>query len=417
LAKAHCHAEDWASCLKSGDEALKLVGTPSDAEKKESAWRADKYRARALLHIGKFDDATKAADEAEKLGAPASELDVVKKEAARGKQHKMLVEVSYGTSIPLGGYHLFGKIPSVGSVVTVKISNLDTADHEVKIEAEISGTTEKTTKTVTLLKGKLETIEISPPLKTSFDVNSIRADARAQIALKVTRTDNNASIYDDSLGVTLMPRDSLPTRRILQSGEVRWTPEFIAAWVTPNAKGIDAFLAAAKKRVANGAAFTGGQRETLPQVKAIYDELHDRGMSYVMDPGLFVEGQLVQRTRLPADVIASTNAQCIEGAILYATLLEAIGLKPLVTLANGHSWAGWKPEGHDKPPPKAPNFFWLETTVTHDFTFDQALATGDRMFYVVHAADWIAPKGVTPAFGYVDIANLRSKGATPQPWN
>ena len=416
-AKAHCRAADWASCSKLASETLQLVGAPTTAEAKDVAWRADKYRARALVHLGKFDEASKAADEAEKLGAPANELDEVKKMAVRGKAHKILVEVSYGTSIPLGGYHLFGKVPAVGSIVTVAVSNLDAKDHEVKIEAAIAGITEKTTKTITLLKGKTETVNLDPPLRAGYDVNAIRADTGAQIDVHAIRTDGSDELYEESLPVTLMPRDSLPVARVMQDGEARRVTEFVGAWVTPNAKAVDTFLAAAKKRLAVGQSFSGGQAPTMPQVQAIYDELRARGVSYVMDPDIFVEGQVVQRTRLPSEILESTNAQCIEGAILYATLFEAIGLHPYVTLAKSHSWAGWKPEGHDTTPPRAPHIFWLETTVTHDATFLQALAVGNRMFYVEHAADWVAPRGAAPIFGWVDIAALRSHGVTPQPWN
>ena len=305
----------------------------------------------------------------------------------------------------------------MGSVVTLALSNLDTRDHEVKIEADISGVTEKTVRTITLLKGKTETVNLDPPLKAGYDINAIRADTNAQIDVRAVRTDGSDALYEESLPVTLMPRDSLPLARVLGDGETHRTVDFVGAWITPNAKAVDSFLAAAKKRLVGRQSFSGGQEPTLPQVQAIYDELHARGMSYVMDPDLFVEGQAVQRTRLPSEVLESTNAQCIEGAILFATLFEAIGLHPYVTLANGHSWAGWKPEGHDKAPARAPHIYWLETTVTHIATFEQALGAGNQMFYVVHAADWVAPRGTEPIFGWIDIAGLRAHGVTPQPWN
>jgi hypothetical protein len=418
IAKAACKLEAWKECLKAADTTLKTVGAPTTKEKKEIAWRADKYRARALLHTGKFAEATRAATTAEKLGGAEHELDEIQKLAASGARHKMLVESTFSPSIPLGGYHLFGKIAKVGSVATLKVSNMDKKPAEVRIEAEISGVTERAGKTVTVLPGKTETVELNPPLKTSFDVGSIRADMTGQLALRVTRTDVSDVVYDESEPVTMLPRDTLPLLRHMRDGQARWTSEFIGAWVTPNAKSVDEFLAAAKKRLPAGTSFSGGQAPTLPQVKAIYDELHERGMSYVMDPDLFVDGaDLVQRTRLPSDVLATTNAQCIEGALLYATLLEAIGLRPVVTLAKGHSWVGWHPEGHDTPPSRAPKLFWLETTVTSKATFEQALATGDDMFYVRHIRDWAPPPRGALGYGWVDIAELRAHGITPQPWD
>jgi hypothetical protein len=418
LTKAECKLEAWAECAKIATATLKRVTPTHTSVEQEIAWRADKYLARSMLHTGKFKEASAAVAEAKKVGGAEQDLDEIDKLVASAERHKVLVETTTSAAVPIGGYHLFGKVKSVGSVATLKVSNLDKKAVEVRVEAEISGVTEVATKTVTVLPGKTETVDLNPPLKSSFDVSTIRADLPAQLVLRATKTDGNDLAYDNSEQVTILPRDSLPLLRVMRDGEARWTADFVGAWVTPNAKAIDAFLAAAKKRLPPGAAFSGNQAPTLPQVKAIYDELHDRGMSYVMDPQLFVDGsELVQRTRLPSDVLASTNAQCIEGAILYATLLEAIGLRPVITLAKGHSWVGWHPEGHDAPLPHAPKLYWLETTVTHAATFEQALASGDKQYYVTHATDWLPPPRGALGYGWVDIAKLRTQGITPQPWD
>ena len=72
---------------------------------------------------------------------------------------------------------------------------------------------------------------------------------------------------------------------------------------------IEAFLTAAKKRLPRGIAFAGEQQPTRPQVKALWEELRARGFSYVNDPRVFIPAGWAQRTRLPADVLRSTNAQ------------------------------------------------------------------------------------------------------------
>jgi hypothetical protein len=417
-AKAACKVEDFPDCLTLANASLKLVMPAMDQDKKEVAWRAQKYRGRSLLRAGKFDEASAAADAAERLGAPAAQLDEIKKEVVTARAAKGLADIELSTEIPLGVYHLFGKVKTLDPVLHVKVYDLDTKDHVYKVEAEIAGTTEKVSQSVTVLKGKNETVDLNPPLKSSFNVNSIRADTPAQLVLHIAPTDGGgAPVRDETIPVTLMPRDTLTLERFMdrdRSVVVR-TPMVIGAWVTPNAKGIDSFLAAAKARLPAGQSFSGGQSATLPQVQAIYDELHARGMSYVMDPGLFVDGEMAQRTRLPTQVLESTNAQCIEGAILYATLMEAIGLRPIVTWVPAHSFSGWVAEGHDKIPPGGPptgGIFFLETTMTHGAPFQGALDRGMQEANVQHFKEFQDGRSLA-----IDIKALREAGVTPQPWD
>jgi hypothetical protein len=419
FAKSRCRAGEFKDCLTQADAALKLVMPAKEAEAKETAWRAQKYRARSLLHLAKFADASAAADQAAKLGAPAAVVDEIKKQIVPAKASKAIVEIELSERIPLGGYHLFGKVPAVGSVVDMKLYNLDAADHQLRVDASVEGATSTSTQTVSVLKGAVETLHLSPPLKADYNVAALRADAPAQLVLKVTRTDGpkETVVYEQSHEVTLMPRDTLPLARFYDRDHalMRWTPEFLGAWMTPNAKAIEEFLTAAKKRLPKGQSFSGAQSATLPQVKALYDELHERGMSYVMDPRVLAHDSLIARTRLPSEVLASTNAQCLEGTILYATLLEAIGLRPIVVLVPGHAFIAWYAESHD--PHTAPYHF-LETTLTHAADFDQAVAYGAKEYEQHHTRhEFERPSGGEPQARLIDVAKLRAAGVTPQPWD
>ena len=110
-----------------------------------------------------------------------------------------------------------------------------------------------------------------------------------------------------------------------------------------------AFIKKAKVRLdASKDAFSGEQQPTMVQVKALFDELKARGVTYVEDPRVFDERGAIQRTRLPAEVLASTNAQCLEGTLLYASLMEAIGLQPVLVFKKGHAFIAWKTTKFDK---------------------------------------------------------------------
>jgi hypothetical protein len=153
----------------------------------------------------------------------------------------------------------------------------------------------------------------------------------------------------------------------------------------------------------------GSLAPTVPQVKAIYDELKARGFSYVLVSDFGTSN--VQSVRLPVQSLQSTNALCIDGAVLFASLFEKIGLKPFLVLIPGHAFVGWHAEAADKAAPGTDYF--LETTVVKSHTFEQAMSLGltevqrerDKKHFESNASH------------IVDIVAMRQAGISAQPWN
>jgi hypothetical protein len=174
-----------------------------------------------------------------------------------------------------------------------------------------------------------------------------------------------------------------------------------------NDTAIDAFLASAKAR-APGKNFVGEQGATVPQVQAIFDELKARGVTYVMDPDVTAETSFVQRTRLPAEVLASTNAQCLEGTLLFASLFEAIGIKPIIVIVPGHAFVGWHTVAKDGT--KGEPLF-VETTMVGGFTFEQAVKVATKRV-AKEVEDGTFKSGASTL---VDVTEIRKQGFTPQP--
>jgi hypothetical protein len=151
------------------------------------------------------------------------------------------------------------------------------------------------------------------------------------------------------------------------------------------------------------------QSATLPQVAAIYDELKAMGVSYVMDPNVLSDTLFVQRTRLPGDVLKTTNAQCLEGTLLFATLLESIGLEPIIMMVPGHAFVGWYATAKDKQ--KFPALF-VETTMVGGATFEQAVNVANKRVQDEFAQGNI-DSGVSK---WIALKDLRKAGVTPQPY-
>jgi len=399
-AKALCRMREWKDCLASADKALKL-----GRKDKEVANRAQKYRARSLLHLGKLPESAKAITASEKLGGDADDLVEVRKASVPAKLSQAVIESEHQPVVALGVYHLTGSKKGSKPLVRVFIDNIG-ADRQFRVEASIVGVTSVQAKNETILKGHSAVIDLTPKLAPGFDLPGVRSTRNAQLEIKVSSADK--VILQDTEEITLQPRDFLPTAAYVDEEKAMSENLFVymGAWVTPNAKSVEAFLSDAKK-LAPRATFAGEQSATIPQVQAIFDTLKAKGVSYVMNAEILSGQGYGQRTRLPADVLASTNAQCLEGAILYASLMEAIGLHPAIILLPGHAFVGWKATEKDDPALKD-KYLFLETTMTHDASFEDAVKVGNQEF-----EEALSKKKAKVLL----IAELRELGIAPQPYD
>ncbi len=74
----------------------------------------------------------------------------------------------------------------------------------------------------------------------------------------------------------------------------------------------------------------------LDYLQAIYSYLQDLGINYINL--LSNSFDYSQRVLLPDEVIGNGGGNCIDGTVLFAALLEKIGVNPVVTLVPGHAF-------------------------------------------------------------------------------
>ena len=92
-------------------------------------------------------------------------------------------------------------------------------------------------------------------------------------------------------------------------------------------------------------------------------------------------GQVTQRTRLPRESLRHKSANCIDGTVLMASLLEAASLQPAIVLVPGHAFVGWETwEGTDE-------WDYLETTMIASHDFEAARQRARSLFERFSAED------------------------------
>jgi len=139
-----------------------------------------------------------------------------------------------------------------------------------------------------------------------------------------------------------------------------------AAYVNENHPWIDGLLkeaisAAKDQELING--FTGyqsgSQEEVISQVFAIWNALQRRGIKYsdvsTAPPSKFVYSQTV---RFLDDTVNASQANCVDGSVLMASILSRIGLDAYLVMVPGHCFLAFSDGDMENP-----TLFGLETTM------------------------------------------------------
>jgi hypothetical protein len=415
-ALASTRTEDWESCNKEADQALLIQRQQGLSD--EITAQAHVFKAEALLHQGKVDDSSRELDFAKKIRT----YDLATKMRDRNdvvKSTGLIVDAELPDEVPIALYPSFLKsLPFTGGLTTIRLANITDTPLIVRVEVSLDGVAEPIGKAVTVIKGRRETLRMTPPLRADFKVDALKTEEKRDLEYKVSSPEGQV-FYEDSRKVTVLPHSQLPFALQMHQTDEKPAPELAALWITPGSKVVAGVIEAAKKR-APDSQFVGVQGATSPQVQALWDELRGRGFSFVRDPTLDSEATRSRPTALPAEVIGKESGQALEGSLLFATLLEAIGLDVVLVRVPGHAFVGWLPSKADRAAPDAMNAtvqspfgaaFFLETTLVGSAPADAAVLRGDAEF-----VDATSGKVLDDGRGSVlRLSALRKMGILPQP--
>jgi hypothetical protein len=75
--------------------------------------------------------------------------------------------------------------------------------------------------------------------------------------------------------------------------------------------------------------YQGGTVESaVDQARAVYEGLQARNIVYTNVGGSFFDG--AQNVKLPAQSLTTGSANCIDGALVFASAFEAMGMQPVL---------------------------------------------------------------------------------------
>ena len=221
--------------------------------------------------------------------------------------------------------------------------------------------------------GVAQTVALMPTLFAER-IAALHELTRATVHVQVSEA-TGGLVAHTTLPVWLLARNAAPLAvRDPATGQWNDLSHYLGAFVTPNEPSVMHFLRKAARHHPDGQLY-GYQAAVEPQVRAIFQALKlDASITNVNSIVSFnpEEGSRSQRVRLPRQALDEQQANCLDGALLFASLLEAASLNPALVILPNHALVAWQ---------KAPDrdeWEYLETPLINSATFEQAIDIGRR---------------------------------------
>lgn len=214
------------------------------------------------------------------------------------------------------------------------------------------------------------TYHLHPPLDwTAAQLRLLPTPLNTHLNIQLTR--DGVAAGANVVGISLRPLDE--ALYFVRDGKDRVDLSWIfAAYVDEHDAIVDRILDSARQSgiIENFDGYAGADPDDVQrQVWAIWQALSERGIRYSGADPAIERGPNVfsQRVRFLADTWADRSANCIDGSVLIASVLQRVGLRAFLVLVPGHAFVGYYTDAD------ARQAAYLETTLlgAHVRTPDQ----------------------------------------------
>jgi hypothetical protein len=288
--------------------------------------------------------------------------------------------------LPTGIYHLLD--PVTDPLFTVTVYNDARCARRVRVTAFLEGLSARAVRTAEIKDRDKAAFPLSPTLlpERARGVTEVQwATLHVKVDILGTQRDDGKSTptvceSHNTFPVACLARtSSFNSVRRPETGERVDLSHYYGAWVTPHVEPVQERVRRAADLSGSGSIWGYQQNaaSVTKQVAALYQALKEAGLTYVnsvIDYGA-AAGQATQRTRLPREALTTRSANCIDGTMLMASLLEAASLNAAIALIPGHAFVGWQTWDED-----GAEWRFLETTLVGQADFETACKSGQRQY-------------------------------------
>lgn len=227
-----------------------------------------------------------------------------------------------------------------------------------------------------------------------------------------------------------------------EDGRIISHSDLFAAFVNENSPVVETILREALQWGAVGQFYGYNSGKASPddvrmQIFAIWNVLQRHNVRYssITTPSGFSEDVKSQSVRFASEAFQMSQANCVDGSVLFASVLYKIGIHPVLVLKPGHMFVGYFLDGksretlndleflettmlgagrpvvlHDKPFPRHDRQ-WLQSTPSYQ-DFAAAIRMGNQEF-----RSEVLPRlsDSDPGYKVIGIRKARENGISPIP--
>lgn len=277
--------------------------------------------------------------------------------------------------VPSSYYHLLD--PRETPLFTCTVHNASNEIRRVRVVSYVEGYSARA----------VDSAELHPDDEVPFNqlptifrsaIKDLNELSRATLNVLIEDLDTGKIEIHRTYPIWLLANTTAPLAvRDPKTGNWQDMTRYLGAFVTPNAPDVMAFLRTASSYHPERR-FVGYQIDEShvePQVVALYNALRDSELRYINSVIDFSPdtGTANQRVRLPGECLRDKAANCIDGTVLFASLLEAISISPAIVIVPGHAFLAWEAWSG------APDTWrFLETTMIGSHDYAQAEESGRK---------------------------------------
>lgn len=301
------------------------------------------------------------------------DVDGHRKESTTGIEAKVYLRMS---QIPTSYYYLLDS--RLDSLISCEVYAADTNEsaRRVRVTSFIEGYSTKAVNTFEIAPGQTHNF-VQLPILFQNRICNVTEITRASLNLIVEDLDGAVELQE-TYPIWLLARTTAPLQvRDPKTGNWLDMTRYLGAFVTPNAPSLMTFERIGASHHPDGhlSGYQGDPDDVVSQVKALFEALKEKGhITYVNSVIDFSpeQGFNGQRIRLPRESLADQQANCIDGTVLFASLLEGISLSPAIVLVPGHAFLAWETWRNSN------EWKFIETTMIGSHTFEDACASAEH---------------------------------------
>ena len=194
-----------------------------------------------------------------------------------------------------------------------------------------------------------------PAFDQSITQKNSQSKERAEIRITFGEKSNPVEI-EETFSFTMMAAQdfaytNMPASEIVSMNDMLENGPLGACFVTAEDPVIQYYTSQIQQKLLQGetAGVTNTEEQGVRFMVGIYEATRRSGMVYSSTSGVPANTgdvqTMVQRIRLPRDVVSGNTGLCIELSFLYASVMRNAGMNPVIYFIPGHAYPGFRLNG------------------------------------------------------------------------